>query len=334
MTPERNILATNFLAGSGWGTAVRTDLAGDASMRRYERLRAPSGETAILMDASPETNTDISPFVTVAQHLTGIGLSAPQIFGEDTASGFLLLEDLGDDLFTRIIPDAPKMERPLYRAATDLLITLHQSGTPSLTLFGPELMAEQASLVFDTWVAAITGTNDTGVSEVFRARFQDLLFEATQGEPVMILRDYHAENLIWLPDRSGVARVGLLDFQDAMLAHPAYDLVSLLQDVRRDVPAAVEQAMVDRYLTHSGQDDHDFRTAYVVLGVQRNLRILAVFARLASTYGKPFYANLIPRTWAHLMRGLEHPALAPIASTLNETLPRPTASNLQKLVPV
>ena len=332
MTLERSILAANFLSRTGWGTAVRTDLAGDASMRRYERLHTSSGETAILMDAPPETNADIRPFITIARHLTNIGLSAPQIYSEDPASGFLLLEDLGDDLFARIIPDAPKMEQPLYETATDVLIALHQSGTPSLTHFGPELMAQQASLVFDTWVQTIADTNDTDASDIFRARFQDLLHQTTQSDPVMILRDYHAENLIWLPERSGVARVGLLDFQDAMLAHPAYDLVSLLQDVRRDVPATIEQAMIARYIALSGQDDHSFRTAYAVLGVQRNLRILAVFARLASRLGKPFYATLIPRTWAHLMRGLGHPALAPIAAMLIETLPRPTASNLQKMV--
>jgi aminoglycoside/choline kinase family phosphotransferase len=149
----------------------------------------------------------------------------------------------------------------------------------------------------------------------------------------MILRDYHAENLLWLPQRSGLARVGLIDFQDAMLAHPAYDLVSLLQDVRRDVPAETEAAMIAHFIHHSGAQDAQFRTAYAVLAVQRNLRILAVFARLVTNMGKPHYAKMIPRTWGHVMRGLSHPALSSIAPLLIETLPEPTSANLQKLTP-
>lgn len=306
-------------------------LSGDASARRYERLCHPSGKTAILMDAPPATNANIRPFVTIARRLNALELSAPEIYGEDASNGFLLLEDLGDDLFARVIPNAPHLERPLYEAATDVLVTLRGADVTALTRFGPELMAEQASLVFETWVQTVAGPGDQTISDNIRARFQDLLHQTTGDAKVMILRDYHAENLLWLPDRAGVARVGLLDFQDAMLAHPAYDLVSLLQDVRRDVPTTIEQAMIARYIARTGQDDHRFRTAYAVLGVQRNLRILAVFARLASTLGKPFYASLIPRAYAHLTRGLEHPALAPIADTLIDALPRPTAANLQKL---
>lgn len=334
MTPERAQIAASFLAAAGWGAAGRADLAGDASMRRYERLIDPqSGKTAVLMDAPPDSNADTGPFIAIARHLTGIGLSAPRIFAHDTANGFLLLEDLGDDLFARVIPKAPHQEHDLYQAATDVLIALHRAEPPSLTEFGPELMAGQAGLVFETWVQTVTGQHDRAISREFHTRFQNLLQQTTGGDPVMILRDYHAENLLWLPDRSGVARVGLLDFQDAMLAHPAYDLVSLLQDVRRDVPSAIEQTMIAYYVAQTGQDDHRFRTAYAVLGVQRNLRILAVFARLANSLGKPFYATLIPRTFAHVMRGLNHPALAPIAPLLVETLPRPTTANLQKLRP-
>lgn len=334
MTPERNALANIFLTDAGWGTADRIDLAGDASMRRYERLVDPqTGKTAILMDAPPETNGDVTQFVRIAHHLTGIGLSAPQIISTDITNGFLLLEDLGDDLFARAIPAAPHQESALYEAATEVLITLHGADTLPLTSFGPALMAEQASLVFETWVQPLSGQIRTGGADRFADQFVDILHQTTQAAQVMILRDYHAENLLWLPDRSGVARVGLLDFQDAMLSHPAYDLVSLLQDVRRDVPVEIEQAMVTHYINRTGQNDHAFRTAYAVLGVQRNLRILAVFSRLATSLGKPFYATLIPRTWGHVVRGLDHPALAPIAAMLIDTLPQPTPANLQKLIP-
>jgi len=158
-----------------------------------------------------------------------------------------------------------------------------------------------------------------------------LLAQHAADATVVIQRDYHAENLLWLPDRDGVARVGLLDFQDAMLGHPAYDLVSLLQDARRDVPAEIELSMTRRFIDRSGVDEHGFRTAYAVLGVQRNLRILGVFARLSLDYGKPHYVDLIPRVWAHLRRGVDHPAMAPVADLLLQTLPLPTADNLNRL---
>jgi aminoglycoside/choline kinase family phosphotransferase len=335
MTVERETLTTRFLAQAGWGSATRVNLAGDASMRRYERLhKSQTDETAVLMDAPPGANASIRPFVTIARHLNNIGLSAPRINCEDEENGFLLMEDLGDDLFSRTILAVPRLELPLYTTATDVLISLHCADMPSLTVFGPELMAKQANLVFETWVQTITGSQDPTVAAEFCTCFQAIIHQTTDAKQVMILRDYHADNLLWLPDRAGVARVGLLDFQDAMLAHPAYDLVSLLQDVRRDVSADVEQAMIAHYISHTGQDDHTFHTAYAVLSVQRNLRILAVFARLAGTLGKPFYASLIPRTWAHLLRGLDHPALAPVAQLLIDVLPQPTTPNLQKLIAI
>ena len=140
----------------------------------------------------------------------------------------------------------------------------------------------------------------------------------------LIQRDYHAENLLWLPERSGVARVGLLDFQDAMLGHPAYDLVSILQDARRDVPKLVEAAMIDRYLAQQPQDPEAFRAAYAILGVQRNLRIVGAFAKLCLHVGKPRYVDLLPRVWEFVERNLAHPALEPVALHIRETLPAPT----------
>ncbi|MCF6233795.1 MAG: phosphotransferase [Rhodobacteraceae bacterium] len=331
MTLDRNALIVAFLRQAGWGAATRTDLVPDASMRRYERLVNQAGETVILMDAPPDANPDIRRFTTIARYLSDVGLSAPQVLGEDRCNGFLLLEDLGDDLFVRLVLKDPKSESVLYKNAVDTLVTLHRENPPDLVHFGAELMAEQASLVFETWVQALNGQVPGDTAARFTAGFQTLLEQKTQGEPVMILRDFHAENLLWLPDRIGVARVGLLDFQDAMLAHPGYDLVSLLQDVRRDVPASLEQEMITHYISQTDQNETGFRDAYAVLGVQRNLRILAVFARLASGLGKSKYARLIPRTWGHLMRGLEHSALAPIAASLTEILPYPSRENLQKL---
>ncbi len=329
---NRTVLAQALIAQTQWAGAERAFLAGDASNRRYERLTDPAtGHTAIFMDAPPDKGEDVHAFVRVAEYLRSIGLSAPEIFAKDAEFGFLLLEDLGDDLFARVLRRNPKRERELYEAATDVLIHLHDSPSLSLPSYDPALMTELAALSFTKYTQGILGSYDTDALDRFENRFSDLLHRETSGVKVVIQRDYHAENLIWLPDRQGLQRVGLLDFQSAMLGHPAYDLMSLLQDVRRSVPVSIEMRMIDRYLMATGMNDHDFRTAYNVLGAQRNLRILGGFARLATDYGKPQYVDLIPATWAHLMRDLEHPALVSVAQLLRDALPEPTPYNLAKL---
>ena len=337
---DRAHLADLFLNTTAWAGADRAPLAGDASNRRYERLRQPqSGQSAVLMDAPPEKGEDVRPFVAIDRFLCDNGFSAPQILAEDDEHGFLLLEDLGDALFARVLapeakPEAkpdPDAEMTLYRAATNVLIGLHDVTPPTLPHYGPERMAKLAALAFTKYRMAVTGDDGGAAMTRFRDRFEDILADHTDGPQVICLRDYHAENLLWLPDREGLARVGLLDFQDAMLGHPAYDLVSLLQDIRRDVPAGVEFAMLQHYIDATGADDHVFRTAYAVLGAQRNLRILGVFARLATEYGKPHYVDLIPAVWRHLKRDLDHPALAPVADLLLTELPAPGAEALARL---
>ena len=329
---NRAVLAEALIARTPWAKASRAPLAGDASNRRYERLTDPdTGRTAVLMDAPPDKGEDVEPFVRVAEYLRSVGLSAPEILAEDAENGFLLLEDFGDDLFARLIEKQPEVERELYEAATDVLIHLHSGPLPSLDSYDPSLMAELSALAFTKYAQGIQGAYDADAHDRFQHRFADILLQETSGTRVVTLRDYHAENLIWLPERDGVRRVGLLDFQSAMLCHPAYDLMSLLQDVRRTVPAAIEMSMVNRYITATGVDDHDFRTAYSVLGAQRNLRILGGFARLATDYGKPHYVDLIPAAWAHLMRDLEHPALVSVADLVRQALPSPTPENLARL---
>lgn len=329
---DRTVLAEALIAQTPWTNATRAPLAGDASNRRYERLTDPAtGRTAVLMDAPPDRGEDVEPFVRIANHLRAVGLSAPEIYAEDNQNGFLVLEDLGDDLFSRVLTKDPSQERLLYEAATDVLLHLHEAPILPLPSYDPTLMTELAALAFTKYAQAILGDHDADAQERFELRFADILLQETSGTKVVVQRDYHAENLIWLPEREGVQRVGLLDFQLAMLGHPAYDLVSLLQDVRRTVPTGIEMQMVNRYIVASGMDDHDFRNAYSVLGAQRNLRILGVFARLATDYGKPHYVDLIPATWAHLMRDLEHPALIPVANILRDALPEPTAENLARL---
>ncbi len=329
---DRAGLQQAFIAQTDWADALIAPLAGDASNRRYLRLtRAVTGETTVLMDAPPEKGEDVCPFLRIARYLTGLGLSAPRILAEDEGNGFLILEDLGDALFARVIPVDPALELPLYSAATDLLAELHRHTPPSdLATYSPKVMADMAALAFDWYLVGATGDVGTERDE-FHAAIKTALATHANETHVLIQRDYHAENLLWLPDRAGVARVGLLDFQDAMLGHPAYDLVSVLQDARRDVPREVEQSMIDHYINATGADPARFRTAYHCLGAQRNLRILGVFARLCIRDGKAHYVDLIPRVWAHLERDLSHPAMAPVAAIIHAVLPPPTPTILQRL---
>lgn len=328
---DRATLITNFLSASPWQDWHRAPLAGDASNRRYERLRNDQGNSVVLMDAPPDKGEDVIPFIQIATYLRAQGLSAPDILAEDRENGFLMIEDLGDDLFARVMEREPEKERPLYEAATDVLVTLHNAPLPELEPLGARLMAELSSLAFAKYRDVILEEPAPELLTRFTDQFEDILRSTVKGDTVLVQRDYHAENLLWLPEREGVARVGLLDFQAARAGHRAYDLVSMLQDARRDVPAVVEMQMIDRYIAATGVDDSSFRAAYTVLGVQRNLRILGVFARLGSDYGKPQYVDLIPRVWDHFRRGLDHPAMAPLADFLLREMPTPTPDVLSRL---
>lgn len=320
-----------FLQRSGRGNWNRAPLAGDASARRYERLSSPDGRTLVLMDAPPDTGEDIRPFVGVATYLRAQGVSAPEIIGEDAENGFLLTEDFGDAPFYDVITADPSQEQPLYALATDLLVHLHQAPTPDLEPLDPRAMAELSSLVITHYCGAIHDAPDPDMQHRFEHQFEDILRQTVRGDMVFVHRDFHVQNLMWLPERDGLAQVGVIDFQDARIGHPAYDLVSLLQDARRDVPAAIEMQMIERYIAASGVDASSFRSAYAVIGLQRNLRILGVLARLALDFGKPQYLDLMPRVWRHVINGLEHPAVAPLADWLLGELPVPTADTLAKL---
>lgn len=319
---------TEFINVSGWENAARLLVAGDASNRRYERLTRPSGETLILMDAPPEKGEDVKPFIAIAQHLRSIGLSAPAIVHRDEAHGFLLIEDLGDDLFKQVIAGDPSLELPLYEVSVDVLTTLHAAPMPPLKPYDTATMTKFAARAYEWYLFGLTGAKDTPEQTVFEQLMADLLAPLEKVPPVLIQRDYHAENLLWLPERDGPAKVGLLDFQDAMSGHPAYDLVSILQDARRDVPPQIEAEMISRYLAQNPQDETGFFVAYAILGVQRNMRIIGAFARLCIDLGKPSYIDLIPRVWEFVERNLAHPALASIAPHIHSTIPAPTPENL------
>ena len=313
-----------FLERSGWGDASSKPLAGDASHRRYERL-SEARRKAVLMIAPPETGEDTRPFTRAARHLTGLGLSAPAIIADDPATGLLLIEDLGDDLFARIAERRPDLEAGIYRNAVDVLAHIHAQPLPEWAEpYDRDALVDRAGLAFD-WYAGHPAP--AGVVAELR-----LLFDDTPGlTDTLVLRDYHAENLLWLPGRAGLARTGLLDFQDAMAGHRAYDLVSLIEDARRDLAPDRGGSLVDRYLARTGLPEKGFRRAYALLGAQRNLRILGVFARLAIRDGKPGYLQLIPRVWAHLQTDLTHPALSRLRDLVLDELPEPVAAHIEHL---
>ncbi|NNE52052.1 MAG: phosphotransferase [Sulfitobacter sp.] len=324
---DRTARMADFLAATPWAASNRTLVAGDASNRRYDRLTRPDGSTAILMDAPPEKGEDVRPFIRIANYLVASGLSAPKLLEADEAQGFLIIEDLGDDLYASLMALDASLEQPLYAAAIDVLVHLHRADPLDLPPCDPVWMAGMNRLIFD-WYAQDT---PTGARAAFDDAFRPLAQSLEETPKVVILRDYHAQNLLWLPDRQGVARVGQLDFQDALLGHPAYDVVSILQDARRDVSPLMETQMIDRYLAATGMDQSAFERAYAILGAQRNLCILGIFARLCQRDGKAHYVDLIPRVWNYVLRDLAHPDLARIAQVLGPILPEPTPDFLNRL---
>jgi aminoglycoside/choline kinase family phosphotransferase len=304
---ERALLIERFLADHGFARAKRVALVGDASARRYERL-IDGPRPAVLMDMPPEM-LDLRPFLRVGRQLRAWRLSAPEVLAADAASGLALLEDLGDRSFSRALEEGFDAEL-LYGAAVDLLVELQDRPAPAgLPVYDDAWFLREAQLLPE-WYAG--GLDADAVAE-FRQLWLDLLPGARTGADGLVYVDYHADNLVWLSERQGHARVGLLDFQDARLGPPAYDLVSLLEDARRDVDPVLAEAMIGRYLAARPQlDPEAFRAACAILGAQRNSKILGLFSRLAKRDGKARYLALQPRVRAHLQRDLAHPATAPL----------------------
>ncbi len=310
--------APAFLAAAGWAGAEILPLAGDASFRRYFRVR--HGErSAVLMDAPPP-HEDPKPFIAVAEWLLGRGLSAPEILARDLENGLLLLGDFGDVRLRETLDTDVARETELYSLATDLLIDLHgHPPMPGLKPHGLDEWLDEVALFTDWYCPAV------GV-KVDAATFQDawrqvLAPVAADGlGPVTVLRDYHAENIMLVDGREGVAHFGLLDFQDALAGHPAYDLASVLEDARRDVSVEVERKMIDRYLMATGGREA-FERAYWALAAQRNTRILGVFTRLWKRDGKPGYRRFQPRMWGLLERDLWKPVLSPVRAWFDANVP-------------
>ena len=326
----RSKLASEFIAKTQWSDTEMAMIAGDASNRKYYRLRkTDSGETAILMNAPPDKGENVVPFVLIAQHLESIGLNPPSIYAKDEANGFLLLEDLGDDLLARLAPNGSEFN--LYKAAVDALLHLHQSPLPETPLekYSAAEMAPLGCLSIEWYAQNAKGTGNA------KAELEPALFaaiEATEiATPVLVLRDYHAENLLWTPMFEAPKNIGLLDFQDARVGQPTYDLVSLLGDARRDVSKPVRDDLLQYYQSESGIDPDKFSASCAVQSAQRNLRILGVFARLCIRDGKPSYLDFIPRVWANLKQDLQHPSLSSVAQIVIQNIPEPTPEILNLL---
>lgn len=333
-----------FLTRSGWGEAARTPLNADASTRRYERLRRKT-ETAMLMDAPPLESLPCPPgasdeertsmgwnaisrlaasrveaFAAVAGHLVNLGLSAPKIMDQDLSLGLAILEDLGDDLFAEVIRRGGD-EIALYTAAAEVLGVVHRAPAPSRLPYRggewPILTYDHLALsanvdLFIEWMPQ--RDLSMRVSEQTRLRWErvreNLIARAEDYPRALILRDTHAENLIWLPQREGLARVGLLDFQDAVLGWGEWDMSMLLHDARRDVSPEARAAAIRAYLDATGISQADFDERFAVLGAMNTMRIMGIFARLVTRDKKPRYDQFQPRLRGLLNETLSHPAMA------------------------
>jgi aminoglycoside/choline kinase family phosphotransferase len=347
-----------FLRKAGWGDAAVAPLPGDASTRRYARLTRRH-ESAMLMDqpqgaeapAAPAgageaarralgynavarlAGADCGRFAAVADYLRGRGLAAPQIYACDFKQGLAVLEDFGDALFVDVLAQGAS-EEELYKAAVEVLARLHAQDAPDHLADGVPLHAyDEIALLAETdllpeWFLPLALGRPASESELadHRALWRAALERVATGPRVFVHRDFHAQNLIWMPDREGLAKVGLIDFQDAVAGSRAYDLVSLIEDARRDVSPALAEAATAHYLAAMRDqgialDEAAFRQEMAVMAAQRNTKIVGIFARLYRRDGKARYLSFLPRVWAYLERDLEHPALADLRAWYDRTIP-------------
>lgn len=354
---ERDVEIQRFLASSGWGDAERASFPGDASSRRYFRL-SRGAELAVLQDAPRGSETPAEPegattedrralgynalarlagpepaaFACISNELVIRGFSSPKILAADLDAGLILLEDFGSGVYAQVIEENPNMETQLYSAAVECLAEIYRSSFPAAMCFGDAAWRvreyDEIALLTEThlyldWYVADKGVE---ISDAAREDWDQIwsgLFDTLKAHaPGLALRDFHAENLFWLPDRQSVAKVGLIDFQDGLFVHPAYDLVSFLEDARRDVSPYMVDGLIDQFCDQAKLPDVDaFRRAYAVLGAQRNAKILGIFVRLAKRDGKPSYRDLIPRVYAHFQKNLAGEDFADLRAWFASNLP-------------
>jgi len=301
-----------FLTRHGWTDAHISPVAGDASFRRYFRVNSASRGKAILMDAPPP-HEDPQPFLDIAQYLTGHQFRAPEIYGTDLTRGLVLLEDFGDRRMREHLDAHPEDEAEIYRAAIDTIVRL--AGTPAAHAqpYDMATYLREVQLLTEWYMPAMGLSCD---ANAFDQMWVDALAPLASCQDVTVLRDYHAENIMLLDD----GEQGIIDFQDALVGHPAYDLVSLLQDARRDVRPELEADMLAYYLT-AANPGSDFDAHYALLGAQRNTKIIGIFTRLWKRDGKARYLSFLPRMWGLLERDLAHPALASVKQWFDTHIP-------------
>lgn len=347
---ERIASVQRFLAANGHGMADRKRLAGDASTRSYERLtqgsrsallmnspRRPDGP--VVRDGKPYSAIahlaeDVTPFIAMAKGLRQRGFSAPNILAADRTAGLLMLEDFGNDFIAGGNPPSPIEER--YVAAVDVLAALHRQTLPAALPVEPggnytlpnydiDALLIEVELLLDWYLPRFGAPVTAAKRQDYVGLWRDALRPVIEGTRTWVLRDYHSPNLMWLPNRTGIARAGLLDFQDAVMGSPAYDVASLLQDARVDVPEALEVALLSHYvrarLKEPGFDAPNFAKLYATLAAQRASKILGIFARLDKRDGKPQYLRHLPRVWTYLQRALAHPALAALRAWYAANVP-------------
>ena len=328
-----------FLFDNGWKPEHQSALAYDASFRRYDRL-LDGDRRAVLMDAPPP-HEDIRPFIRIAELLKNLGLSAPEIYAQNTDQGFLLLEDFGDKTFSRILKESPSQEQALYQKAVDALIHLHKipakDQVPNgLAAYNTKVLLEEVRLLTDWYVPHMTKERLAPEAMIAYEVVWEELFDYVQSQPkCLVLRDFHVDNLVSLDKKSGIKSCGLLDFQDALAGARAYDLMSLLEDARRDIDDQIIEVLKKRYysafedLTTPGPERDIFDATYAILGAGRHAKVIGIFARLFVRDGKPNYLIHIPRVWRLLERSLSHPMLLPVLDWFDTYLPK----NLRSLPP-
>ena len=322
-----------FLADHALTGAELLPLAGDASFRRYIRLK--KGEQSFMLMDAPPGKENVRPYLTIAEHLHRHGYSTPAILGADVAGGLLLLEDLGDDLFSSVLKRSEgaakeALEHTLYAEAIDLLADWHgrkdilaNATTLLLPDYDERLLMPEIMLFADWYLPQIMGREQAAkLKPEFMALWQKIIDRTPLATDHWVHRDYHADNLLWLPAREGLKRLGILDFQDGVYGDAAYDLVSLLEDARRDVPPALAEEMLGRYIAARGVEKAHFMENYAVLGAQRNSKIVGIFVRLAARDGKYGYLEFLPRVWRYLERDLQHPALSDLKKWLDKHVTR------------
>lgn len=323
---ERARRIAAFLDRAGFGAAQRAALSGDASFRRYERLSL-DGRSALLMDAPPDRE-DVRPYLRIARQLRDLGFSAPDIIASEESEGLIVIEDFGDDTFTRLLA-AGAAEQPLYALAIDVLIDLHrrpssQAVPAGLAPYDNERLLAEAALLTDWYMPAVLGrATEKQFRDEYLGLWRTILARARAVPETLVLRDFHVDNLMIVAGRSTIAACGLLDFQDAVAGPVSYDVVSLLEDARRDVADALYAAMRRRYLdAFPALEETAFDRSMAILGAQRHCKVIGIFTRLKVRDGKPIYLEHIPRLWRLLERSLAHPALGPMRALIASGIPR------------